>query len=183
VSSQHGKPGRTRATSQERPWLTTITHAHSTQSASRNLSAGRRSLLPPAFQGVIRSGSPGWGRVRGWPAQCPGVPLHRQGRPKIISNRANQDHWLSFRRSSRHETGGQGRGRTADPPLFRRVRRVAVRRRTKPDRPSNWGTMAGCRLVWPNACRRWLPIWLPDIVSPANGWHRRCLAERRLTGH
>src|SRR4029077_11594488 len=27
------------------------------------------------------------GRVRGWPAQYPGVPLHRQGHPKIISNR------------------------------------------------------------------------------------------------
>lgn len=26
-------------------------------------------------------------QVRGWPAQCPGVPLHRQGHPKIISNR------------------------------------------------------------------------------------------------
>ena len=25
--------------------------------------------------------------VRGWPAQCPGVPLHRQGHPKIVSNR------------------------------------------------------------------------------------------------
>ena len=22
-------------------------------------------------------------------------------------------------------------------------------------------TMAGCRLAWPNACRRWLPVWLP----------------------
>ena len=22
-------------------------------------------------------------------------------------------------------------------------------------------TMAGCRVTWPNACRRWLPVWLP----------------------
>jgi hypothetical protein len=22
-------------------------------------------------------------------------------------------------------------------------------------------TMAGCRLVWPDICRRWLPVWLP----------------------
>jgi hypothetical protein len=24
-------------------------------------------------------------------------------------------------------------------------------------------TMAGCRLAWPDACRRWLPVWLPGI--------------------
>jgi hypothetical protein len=24
-------------------------------------------------------------------------------------------------------------------------------------------TMAGCRLVWPGACRRWLPVWLPEV--------------------
>jgi hypothetical protein len=29
-------------------------------------------------------------------------------------------------------------------------------------------TMAGCRLVWPDVCRRWLPVWLPNLVSAAN---------------
>ena len=29
-------------------------------------------------------------------------------------------------------------------------------------------TMARCRLMWPGVCRRWLPFWLPNLVSPAN---------------
>src|SRR6266487_2147160 len=29
-------------------------------------------------------------------------------------------------------------------------------------------TMADCRLVCPDICRRWLPAWLPDLVSAAN---------------
>jgi hypothetical protein len=29
-------------------------------------------------------------------------------------------------------------------------------------------TMAHRRLVWPGACRRWLPVWLPNLVSAAN---------------
>jgi hypothetical protein len=29
-------------------------------------------------------------------------------------------------------------------------------------------TVAGCRLVSPDACRRWLPVWLPHLVSAAN---------------
>jgi hypothetical protein len=29
-------------------------------------------------------------------------------------------------------------------------------------------TMAGCRLMWPDVCRRWLPVWLPNLVSAAN---------------
>ena len=24
-------------------------------------------------------------------------------------------------------------------------------------------TVADCRLMWPDACRRWLPVWLPKI--------------------
>jgi hypothetical protein len=35
---------------------------------------------------VRACGVAGW--VRGRPAQCPGVPLHRQGHPKIISTRS-----------------------------------------------------------------------------------------------
>ena len=30
-------------------------------------------------------------QVRGWPAECPAVPLHRQGHPKIISNRSRRN--------------------------------------------------------------------------------------------
>jgi hypothetical protein len=29
-------------------------------------------------------------------------------------------------------------------------------------------TMARCRLVWPDVCRRWLPVWLPNLVSAVN---------------
>jgi hypothetical protein len=29
-------------------------------------------------------------------------------------------------------------------------------------------TMASCRLMWPGVCRRWLPVWLPNLVSAAN---------------
>jgi hypothetical protein len=24
-------------------------------------------------------------------------------------------------------------------------------------------TLASCRLMWPDVCRRWLPVWLPGI--------------------
>ena len=33
-------------------------------------------------------------------------------------------------------------------------------------------TMAGCCLMWPELCRRWLPVWLPTLVSSFRG--RRC---------
>src|SRR2546423_5076420 len=29
--------------------------------------------------------------------------------------------------------------------------------------------MARCRLMLPGVCRRWLPVWLPNLVSAANG--------------
>ena len=29
-------------------------------------------------------------------------------------------------------------------------------------------TMAGCRLAWPDTCRRWLPVWLPG--TGGHGW-------------
>ena len=29
-------------------------------------------------------------------------------------------------------------------------------------------TLAGCRLMWPEVCGRWLPVWLPNLVSAAN---------------
>jgi hypothetical protein len=29
-------------------------------------------------------------------------------------------------------------------------------------------TMARCGLAWLYACRRWLPVWLPKLVSTAN---------------
>src|SRR5262245_6319607 len=29
-------------------------------------------------------------------------------------------------------------------------------------------TMAGCRLMWPGVCGRWLPVWLPTIVGAAS---------------
>jgi hypothetical protein len=35
---------------------------------------------------------PGWAQIRGWPAQCPGVPLHRQGHPKILSEPLRRKH-------------------------------------------------------------------------------------------
>src|SRR6266702_3234329 len=27
-------------------------------------------------------------------------------------------------------------------------------------------TMAGCRLLWPDVCRRWLPVWLSISLAP-----------------
>jgi hypothetical protein len=39
------------------------------------------------YPSIRQAKSPDWTQIRGWPAQCPGVPLHRQGHPKIISNR------------------------------------------------------------------------------------------------
>jgi hypothetical protein len=30
-------------------------------------------------------------------------------------------------------------------------------------------TMAGCRLMWPDTCRRWLPVWLPGIGGASGG--------------
>jgi hypothetical protein len=29
-------------------------------------------------------------------------------------------------------------------------------------------TTARCRLAWPDVCRLWLPVWLPNLVSIAN---------------
>jgi hypothetical protein len=37
-------------------------------------------------------------------------------------------------------------------------------------------TVAGCRLVWPDACRRWLPVWLPELT---HGGGRRGAARSR----
>jgi len=35
--------------------------------------------------------------------------------------------------------------------------------------------MAGCRLMWPDDCRRWLPVWLPldleDLISLSLSQH------------
>ena len=30
-------------------------------------------------------------------------------------------------------------------------------------------TMAGCRLMWPDVCRRWLPVWLPGSADAGGG--------------
>ena len=30
-------------------------------------------------------------------------------------------------------------------------------------------TVASCRFVWPDVSRRWLPVWLPNLVSAASG--------------
>ena len=36
-------------------------------------------------------------------------------------------------------------------------------------------TMAGCRVMWPDTCRRWLPVWPPleveDLISPRLSQH------------
>ena len=37
-------------------------------------------------------------------------------------------------------------------------------------------TMVGCRLMWPDICRRWLRVWLPESTEGA------VAAVRRLTG-
>jgi len=29
--------------------------------------------------------------------------------------------------------------------------------------------MARCRLTWPDACRRWLPVWLPGSADAGGG--------------
>jgi hypothetical protein len=51
----------------------------------------RRRIIQPSTEAVkvskiLRAG--GEAAIRGWPTQCPGVPLHRQGHPKILSNRS-----------------------------------------------------------------------------------------------
>ena len=76
---------------------------------------------------------------------------------------------------------GQGRGRTADLPLFRRNRAVVDCRWPSPDKPvtctdRRWGSPASM-----TACLRWLPIWLPAVGDPAViGLHISGFADRSL---
>jgi hypothetical protein len=58
-----------------------------------------------------------------------------------------------------------GAGRTAGLPLFRRIRGVAAYCWVWPGGRSSCGNNARCRLTWRDVCRRWLPVWLPHLVS------------------
>ena len=49
-----------------------------TQVMSRALPTGGTACKPSVCAG--RCENPGWGRVRGWPAECAAAPLHRQAR-------------------------------------------------------------------------------------------------------
>ena len=83
---------------------------------------------------------------------------------KLLANRASRAEALSVCAGE----SGQGRGRTADLPLFRRIRRVATCGCMWLDGRSSWETIARCRLMSPDVGRRWLPVWLPNLVSAAN---------------
>jgi hypothetical protein len=50
------------------------------------------SLIRKRSVRVRQRKSPGWAQLRRWPAQCPGVPLHRQGHPKILSGPLRRKH-------------------------------------------------------------------------------------------
>jgi hypothetical protein len=69
---------------------------------------------------VGRCESYGWARIRGWPAQCPGVPLHRQGHPKILSKPLRRKHLrdppLSVGASAPPPVRSQGPGRSLPGP-------------------------------------------------------------------
>jgi hypothetical protein len=88
-------------------------------------------------------------RVRGWPAQCPGVPLHRQGHPKILSEplRRNdlQDPPLSAGASAPPPARDQGPGGSLPDPT--RAIPCAVRAAT--GRP-------------PESCARYVPDGVGD---------------------
>ena len=64
--------------------------------------------------------SPGWAQLRGWPAQCPGVPLHRQGHPKVLSKPLRRKHLrdppLSGGASAPPPVRNQGSGRSLPGP-------------------------------------------------------------------
>jgi hypothetical protein len=79
-----------------------------------------------------------------------------------VGSRSWPNRWIPCK------TAGQGR---AEPPAFRFSGAFAASLHV-----AGRGlmgqlaaeTMAGCRLTWSHACRRWLPVWLPKLVSTAN---------------
>ena len=43
-------------------------------------------------------------------------------------------------------------------------------------------TMAGCRLTWPDGCRRWLPVWLPGSANAGDGRALRLITAGQVIG-
>jgi hypothetical protein len=43
-------------------------------------------------------------------------------------------------------------------------------------------TVAGCRLVWPDMCGRWLPVWLPESTEGAAVVAWRLIAQGQVIG-
>ena len=42
--------------------------------------------------------------------------------------------------------------------------------------------MAGCRLTWPDGCRRWLPVWLPGSANAGDGRALRLITAGQVIG-
>ena len=146
--------------------------------------AGRRSR-PPSHRG----GPPTLALDRLWPRSAAPTAPHDESaqRPGLASQRTfsapasapatvNQDlnvplSWWSGAGSNRRPSAFQAH------PL-RRCRWLGEGLRS--DLAAE--TMARRRLVWPGACRRWLPVWLPKLISAANVRRLGGLTDRRYQG-
>jgi len=75
--------------------------------------------------------------------------------PDTLARRSPPNSLITF------QNWWSGAGRTAGLRRFRRIRGVAACCQAWPGRPAGCKTMAGGCLMWPDVCRRWLPVWLP----------------------
>ena len=83
---------------------------------------------------------------------------------KPLANRASKDEALSVC------AGESGQG-GVEPPTFRFSGASAASLHVAECGPMSdlaAETIARCPLMWPDICRRWLPVWLPNLVSAAN---------------
>jgi len=110
--------------------------------------------------------------VRGWPARCPGVPLHRQGHPKILSKPLHRndlrDPPLSGGASAPLRPGTKGQaGACPDPTRAIPCTVRAVMRLTMPGAPEDGVPVASDRMVISGKSRSFTDT--PHRRSPAMG--------------
>jgi len=91
------------------------------------------------------------------------------------------------------QKGWSGAGSNRRPSAFQAhlhtdIRGVAACCQARPGRPAGCKTMAGGCLMWPDVCRRWLPVWsrrivsAPAVAAPAAGFGAGAGRERGRPG-
>jgi len=117
-------------------------YANPLPEAQRVTTHRQKSVLPADMQ---------WSTTQGMAIRTPAVQLFRLNSP------------LNWEDSEARPAGFEPATRCLEGTV-QGSRQVAWRR---PTRRSTAGTVARGRVVSPGACRRWLPVWLPQPVCPA----------------